>query len=151
GIKIRGKVTRFSSSLITDAHDRTMRVEVDLWNGTAEEFRKFAADPAHLADLKEGPLPLVPQITGKDPLRRPTQLMAGMYGNMTLILKSFSHTKLIPSQAVRRQGGRTYIYVVKDGEAHMIPVELQVDDGRLAKVALVDDEGEVTGNLTGDE
>src|SRR5439155_5731384 len=41
GAEIHGRVTRSSSS-IHDA-DRTMRVEVDLFNGPAEEYRQYVA------------------------------------------------------------------------------------------------------------
>jgi HlyD family secretion protein len=151
GVKIHGKVTRFPPSLETASRDRTMRIEVDLWNGPADEYKRFFADPRNLADLKEGPLPLVPEFTGNDPLGRATHLMADMYGKMTLILKTFGDTYLIPSQAVVRQGGRTSVFVVEDGKAHLIPVAVQVDDGNLAKVERLGEHGEVLGDLTGKE
>jgi multidrug resistance efflux pump len=151
GVKIHGKVTRFGPSLETASRDRTMRVEVDLWNCSPDAYKPFFADPKNLADLKEGPLPLVPEFTGKDPLGRSTYLMPDMYGKMTLILKTFGDTYLIPSQAVLRQGGRTYIYVVEEGKAHRVPVDVQVDDGNLAKVERLGAQGEVLGDLTGKE
>ena len=43
GLVIHGKVTRYSSSLDNPEHDRTMRVEVDLYNGSAEEYQAFLA------------------------------------------------------------------------------------------------------------
>jgi HlyD family secretion protein len=150
-LKIHGRVTRFPRSLETAAFDRTMPVEVDLWNGTAEEFKKFTANPDNLIDLKEGPLPMVPQVTGKDALGHFLALMPGTYANMTLVLKDFGHTYLIPSQAVMPRGGRTYLYVVRDGKAHLIPVQVQVDDGNLAKVVRLGDKGQVLGDLSKDE
>ena len=151
GVKIRGKVTRFAPSLVTTAHDRTMRVEVDLWNRTPGAYKAFFADPRNLADLKEGPLPLIPELTGKDSLQRSSRLMAGMYGKMTLILQTFGETNLIPSQAVLRQGGRTYIYIVEEGKARRMAVEVQMDDGNLAKVDRLGANGALLGDLTGKE
>jgi multidrug resistance efflux pump len=157
GVKIHGKVTRFAPSLETASHDKTMRVEVDLWNRDPSQYAAFLEanydgnKPREGADVKDGPPPLVPEIKGKDPLGRSTHLMAGMYGKMTLVLKTFGDTYLIPSQAVLRQGGRTFIYLVEDGKAHLMPVEAQVDDGNLAKVERLGTQGEVLGDLTGKE
>ena len=58
---------------------------------------------------------------------------------------------MIPSQALLRAGGRTFIYVVEEGKAHLIPVEVQLDDGNLVKVVRLGEQGEVLGDLTGTE
>jgi hypothetical protein len=150
GLKIRGRVTRFPRSLVTAAHDRTMPVEVDLWNGSAEEFKKFVANPENLADLKEGPLPILPQVIGKEELHEGA-LMPGSYAHMTLVLKDFGSTYLIPSQAVIPRGGRTYLYVVRDEKAHLMPVQVQVDDGTLAKVVRLGENGQLLGDLSPNE
>jgi multidrug resistance efflux pump len=147
GLKIRGEVTRFAPSVATSAHDRTMRVEVDLWNDAPEKYQAFFADPKNLAELKEGRLPILPQFSGKDAASRP-RLITGTFGTMTLILKSFGGIELIPSEAVIRSGGRALIYVVRDGKAHQIPVEVQVDDGMLAHVTVLGVNGEAAGQLT---
>jgi multidrug resistance efflux pump len=147
GLIIRGKVTRFAPSLVTAAHDRTMRVDVDLWNETPERYRSFFADNKNLADLKEGERPILPEITGKTNNDQSKRLIPGMYGNMKLILKAFGQIELIPSQAILRQGGRTAIYVVKDGKAHQMPVKVQVDDGTMAHVVMLGNHGEILGRL----
>jgi multidrug efflux pump subunit AcrA (membrane-fusion protein) len=151
GVKIVGKVTRFAPSLVTAAHDRTMRVEVDLWNEAAEKYKPFFADDKNLADLKEGPLPLLPEFKGKGNSQLSNRLITGMYGKMTLVLKSFGQIELIPSQAIIREGGRTSIYVVRDGKAHLMPVEVQVDDGILAHVVALSKNGENIGHLADSE
>jgi multidrug resistance efflux pump len=151
GIKIHGKVTRFAPSVATAAHDRTMRVEVDLWNGPPDAYQGFFADPKNLAELKEGPLPILPELTGKGPLPPTQHLLTGTYGNMTLILKSFGQIELIPSQAIIRQGGRTSIYVVRDGKAHLMYVQVQVDDGTQAHVVPLGKSGEILGHLAENE
>jgi hypothetical protein len=71
---------------------------------------------------------------------------------MQLVLGT-SNSYLIPSSALFSQGGRSYIFEVKDGVAHLVPVEVQVDDGRLAKIAMVVRSGneEVKKELTGEE
>ncbi len=147
GVKIHGKVTRFAPSLVTAAHDRTMRVEMDLWNEAPEKYDGFFADPKNRAEMKDGPLPLLPSFTGKAGAAARARLIPGMYGKMKLVLKSLGKVELIPSQAIMRQGGRASIFVVKDGSAHRVPVEVQVDDGTLARVLLLGASGEVVGPL----
>jgi hypothetical protein len=77
----------------------------------------------------------------------------GMYGEMHLVFRELSHVFLIPSDAIVRPGGTPYIYLVKNGKAALVPVEVQVDDQHLAKVAIITktSTGVVKRNLTGEE
>jgi multidrug resistance efflux pump len=158
GIKIHGKVTRFPNSLENPESDRTMPVEVDLWNGDADAFLQLQNNPEFLAGLKPGMpgdpnkgLPIVPQIQGKLAGGRQMRLLPGTFGQMTLILRQFDNSHMLPSSAIVTKGGYTYIYVVQDGKAHLQPVKVQVDDGKLVKVELLNRKGEIVGDLTGKE
>jgi len=159
GIKIRGKVTRFPKSLVNAAHDRTMPVEIDLWNGSSEEeYKQKMADPKFTSQLKKGMpgdprngLPILPEIKGKLIGGRQKRMMPGMFGEMTLLLRTFDDAQMLPSSAIVIEGGNSYIYVVQDGKAHMQPVKVQVDDGKLVKVERLDSNGDVLGDLTGKE
>jgi hypothetical protein len=91
------------------------------------------------AGLKDGVLPLVPTVQGpRAPQASDIHLLPGMYGTMRLVLQRFQNAHLIPSGAVFSQGGKSYVYLVKDKVARLCPVEVQVDDGHLAKVLLVE-------------
>jgi multidrug resistance efflux pump len=141
GVTMQGKVSRFSPSLITESNDRTMRVEVDLWNRSGGEYAAFVDKERATggAGLKGGVIPLLPEIRGrlgKD--YSGVHLLPGMYGRMRLVLERIQNAHLIPSGAVFSQGGKPYVYLVQDNVAHLTPVELQVDDGRLAKVVLTE-------------
>jgi multidrug resistance efflux pump len=158
GVKIHGKVTRFPPSLDNPESDRTMVVEVDLWNGSAEEFNAKKNDPEFRKGLKKGMpgdpnhgLPIVPQIQGRLAGGRQMRLLPGMFGQMTLLLRNFNEAYMLPSSAIVTQGGYTYIYLVQDGKAHLQPVKVQVDDGKLVKVELLSKNGEILGDLTGKE
>ena len=157
GVKFHGKVTRYPSSLDNPRHDRTMTVEVDLWKDTPQEFNKKKDDPIFRDGLKKGMpgdprggLPLVPDIKGQSAGRR-LHLLPGMFGQMTLLLRTFENVYLLPSSSIVIQGGNSYIYVVQDGKAHLQPVKVQVDDGKLVKVELQNAQGEILGDLTGKE
>jgi multidrug resistance efflux pump len=150
GWEIHAKVTRFSPSLETPEHDRTMRVEVDLFNGSREEYDRFAAaaKAAGYAGLKGRTLPFFPDVKGKSTPGLEGRLLPGMFGKMRLVLRSFSDSFLIPSTAVFSEGGRRFIFIVKDDRVTRVPVEDQVDDGRLAKVVLTGTKTELNGTET---
>ncbi len=179
-VMFRGKVTRVSPWI--EAKDRTMRVEVDLYNDTPEKYDLFVAkelaarmagtaadSPLSLAPLLASTnmvcaknsrsfrdaLPTLPVVSGRTVA---PQLIPGMSGYMRLNLHKFKDTYLIPSSAVYSRGGKPYITEVKDGLAHQCPVRVEVNDGTLAKVSVIEKpesprEGtpEVTSELTGAE
>jgi hypothetical protein len=81
-----------------------------------------------------------------------------MSGQMRVQLQKFANAYLLPSSAVFTRGGKPYIMVLKDGVTHLVPIRVQVNDGRLAKVAVVGrvpnargGDAEVLRELTGDE
>jgi multidrug resistance efflux pump len=180
GLKIRGKVTRSSPAI--QKKDRTMEVEVDLYNDGPEKYPEFVARAmgSRLAVLAaDSPLSLTAMLTGRraawnrdaksDENSLPTlpvvggqqsvpRLMPGMSGYMRLNFQHFSNAYLLPSSAVFTRGGKPYLLEVKDGVTHLLPVHVQYDDGRLAKVAVIEREAEtshgqpdVLRELTGEE
>jgi multidrug resistance efflux pump len=179
-VVIRGKVTRFSPWI--QNQDRTMRVEVDLYNDTPARYQRFqaralAARAAGMAadsplsaatflsasravnnfDRKSerDPLPQPPVVKGRETAPK---LISGMTGYMRLNLESFDNAFLVPSSVVFTRGGKPYIMEVKNGATHLLPVRVQLNDGRLAKVKVItkeaspiNDQPEESVDLTGDE
>ncbi len=140
GVEIRGKVTRFTPSIDNPAHDRTMRVEVDLYNGSEAEYKEFLEREKAIqnADLKSHTLPQFPQVDGKDLTNQPLRLIDGQYGKMRLVLKNQAKAFLLPRGALIGQGGTSYVFLVKDGRAVKYPVETQATDGERVKVVLLE-------------
>ncbi len=159
GVLIRGKVTRFSPSI--ENNDRTMRVEVDLFNDTPQRYDRFraravatwmagmAADsPLALTPLlavgrdlwstesrsRRDPLPMLPSVSGATKV---PQLLPGMTGYARLNLSSIHDAYLIPASAVFSRGGKPYLMEVRDGITHLVPVRVQVTDGNLSKVSII--------------
>ena len=92
-----GKVTRYSPSI--ENNDRTMHVEVDLFNGTnAADYEKFVREhKATWPEERKGaddPFPIRPEFTGKGVLGRSYPLLPGMVGTMRLLLKKFDNVFL---------------------------------------------------------
>jgi hypothetical protein len=71
-----------------------------------------------------------------------------MYGTMRLLLQRFQDCYLLPSSAVFSRGGKRYIALVQEGKVHFAAVKVQVDDGTLVKVALINRQ---VDNQTGEE
>ena len=97
-------------------------------------------------------MPLFPTVSGSDAAQLPS-LLPGMYGKMRLALTKFEHAFLLPSSALVSQGGKSYVYEVKNDTVHVLPVEVQVDDGNLAKVTKLIKVGnrEIKQDLSGQE
>lgn len=158
GLVIHGKVTRRSPSLLNAQHDRTIEVKVDLYNGTNGEYKKWLSAERATAkpfdDLREGPLP-VPLYPNDERVGDPEvqRLMPGMIGKMTLVLKKFKNSYLVPNSVIVEQGGTPFVYIVKNGVAHLQQVKILVNDENLAKIGLVTQSGKniVTNPLTGNE
>ena len=69
-------------------------------------------------------------------------LKGGMFARVEVLVDRHVNAVQIPLDAVSRLEEFQYVYVVKDGKAHQVPVELG---------SRVDNRVEVTGGLTGDE
>lgn len=140
GRALKCKLSRLSPSL--NPADRTLRVEVDLYNGTEEEYRAFLTKAKfnNQADLKSRKLPLFPKGLEADGAAR---LLPGMYGRMRLNFQGLKKTALIPSAAVVRLGGVPYLYRVESGLAHRARVSIGVDDGTLARVFWLERERDI--------
>lgn len=138
GRALRCKLSRTAPSL--NPADRSLRIEVDLFNGTAEEFKAFTAKTMlnNQADLKSRKMPIFPEGLGSTDSAR---LIPGMFGRLKLLLKQFQNTPLIPSQAIVRLGGVPYIYLVEGGRAKRTKVNVVLDDGNLARVLVLQAEG----------
>jgi multidrug resistance efflux pump len=155
GHSFRTRVTRYAGTLQNLENDRSMRVEVDLFNRPAAEWNRFKAheEKTELADLKDKTLPQVPVIDGDPKASLERSLMPGMYGKMKLLLRNFGDVYMLPSDAIVREGGTPYVYVIEDGVAQRIEVAVDLDDGKLAHVQLLVKEGDkvATRELTGKE
>jgi hypothetical protein len=136
-----------------------MRVEVDLYNCSRSQYQfKLAKsvsgwlapltgrDPLSAVVAAEGGVvaahinrkgyrdlvPCRPKNLGLQGER----LLPGMTGYMKLELGAFRNAYLLPSSAVFTKGGKSYLLVVQADVTKMVPVKVQVNDGRLAKVAI---------------
>lgn len=160
GVTVRGRITRYSH--VIDPADQTMRVEVDVYNGTLAEYRNLLARSA----VKSTVSALIPLDTlasavsaGAGLMRYKAEhkgwhegdavtpdwgpggqyrrIVAGTTATMRLDLEKFSESYLLPSGAVYGRAGQSYILVVENGVTRQVPVVVQMNDGTLVKVAMV--------------
>jgi multidrug resistance efflux pump len=152
GVTVRGKVTRFAPTLQTQSNDQTMEVQVDLYVGTEADYQRFIQTVGATREgLKGGELPLRASPVDAAGAAKTARLLPGMYGNMTLILNRFADAFLLPSGAVFRQGGESYVFLVKDGKAVRTRVEVQFDDGKEVKLRVAEGGGQTREPRPGDE
>lgn len=176
GVTAHGSITRLSPYI--DPGDQTMRVEVDVYNGTQDEYHEALAR----AVVPIGVAPIIPfdrmagfasggsalfRIKGDHkgwhegtalvpdwgPDSRDRTIVPGTTASVRLDLEKFSDAYLLPSGAVYGKAGQSYILVVQNGVTRAVPVSVQVNDGTLVKVATVVPMGsrQVTKELTGNE
>lgn len=138
GKLLRCHLSRIAPSL--DRADRTLRVEVDLFNGPREDFDELVqrAEVSNRADLKGRQLPVFPD--GLDP-GDAAGLRPGLYGQMTLVLQRFDQVLVVPSAAIARRGGMPHLDRVVDGRIERRRVVVEFDDGRVARVLWLENEG----------
>jgi hypothetical protein len=180
GATVGGTVTRFSPSI--QNKDRTMRVEADLFNGSEGDRNRLisqlqsaslaplcAADPLGLAARAIAGKNMLSKLQKADadnfPLSAPlsaaapkTPLLPGMTGTMKLYLTDFRSGYVLPSTAIYSRSGTPYVLVVEDGVTKQKPVQVQVNDGRVAKIVFVTRRRDAAGmshdeitELTGNE
>jgi hypothetical protein len=176
GVSVRGPVTRFSPYI--DPGDRTMRVEVDVFNGAPQEYARLltrTAAQTTLAPLVPGNPLAVALAAGAGDLRTKfdhkgwnegvalcprcgdaggyRQIVPGMTATMRVFLDRFADTYVLPSGAVYSKAGQSYLLLVENGQTRGVPVSVQLNDGRLVKVALTETVAgqQVARELTGTE
>lgn len=177
GVTVRGPITRYSQAI--DPADQTMRVEVDVYNGSRADYRAMLAR----ATMPAAVGPLLPfdraaslaatgfglarsrsyhkgwddrfaGIPDWGPQGRHRRVVPGTTATMRLDLERFGESYLLPSQAVFGRSGQSYLLLIEDGVTRSVPVTVQMDDGTLAKVAMVVPAGggrQATRELTGRE
>lgn len=154
GVTIPAKVTRFSPSIQNS--DRTMRVEVDLFNGSETEYAEIlqglkAKGPDRHTKSAADPMPERAFPADAANKRR---LMPGMAGTIKLSVGGFGESHVLPTTAVYGRSGANYILIVEDGKTRQLPVKVQLNDGKTVRLAIVEkrkDGREVLVELTGRE
>jgi multidrug efflux pump subunit AcrA (membrane-fusion protein) len=158
GMSISAKVTRFAPTVQNT--DRTMRVEVDLFNGDEDDYRR-------LTELYKigGPDRQLKGLADTIPVRafgteapRERRLIPGMTGTMRLSIGGFGASYVLPSTAVYSRSGTSYILLVKDGKTKQVPVRVQVTDGKTVRLVQLESQKSTDGTsrdvsteLTGQE
>jgi multidrug efflux pump subunit AcrA (membrane-fusion protein) len=127
----RSRLTRIAPSL--KSGDRTLSVELDLFNGTADEFAKFQAraESNGRSDLKSRTLPFFPEGL---PAGQAAGLLPGMYGKMKLTMSQPQAALLVPSSAIVRDGGMPFLFKNENGIARRKSIVVQIESGTTAAV-----------------
>jgi multidrug resistance efflux pump len=158
GAAIFTNVTRLSPTIQNS--DRTIRVEIDLFNGgpgalsRRRQLLDGGPDERHL----KGSTDTFPKPAFKSDVDA-RRLLPGMNAAMKLSIPgSGGAASVLPSTAVFSKSGAKYILLVADGKTRAVPVQIHLNDGQKVRVSIVDrkttDDGTVHEELTdlkGDE
>ncbi len=158
GVTIAAAVSRYAPSV--QNADRTMRVEVDLFNGDEEDYQR-------LVQTMAGPWPERPSKGPNDgvPVRafppdapKSRRLIPGMTASIKLTVGGFGESFVLPNTAVYSRSGTNYVLFVEGGKTKQVPVRVQLSDGKTVRVAVLtkrrDADGasrDVLAELTGNE
>jgi multidrug efflux pump subunit AcrA (membrane-fusion protein) len=155
GMTISAKVTRFAPTL--QNADRTMRIEVDLFNGDDSDYLRLTQESGS-SRFSKGSADKVPvrAFPADAPISK--RLIPGMTGSIKLTIGNFGDSFVLPSVCVYSRSGVSYILVVQDGVTKELPVRVQLNDGKTVLVAIIANRqqsdglrSEVFSELTGDE
>jgi len=131
---IETRLTRISP--VVRASDRTLKVQVELFNGPRADYDELLAEqqPRDYPDLKSRKPPEFPQNLTAD---QSAGLVPGMLYEMQLTLRDLGQIPVIPSSSVVRRRGLTSVYEIVAGRLVEVPVKIQLDDGTTAYVKRV--------------
>lgn len=132
GVTIPAAVTRFAPSV--QNADRTMRVEVDLFNGDDAEYQRLTT--AGKVSYPKGPTDPLPA-RAFAPGHSAGRLLPGMTGTMRLRVGGYGKSFVLPATAVYSRSGTSYVLLVEDGKTKQVPVRVQVNDGKTVRVAML--------------
>ena len=158
GVTIAAKVTRFAPSV--QNADRTMRIEVDLFNGDEAEYQRLVdcVKKAGPDQPTKGAGTAVPVRAFASDAPKGRRLLPGMTGSIRLAVGGFGESHVLPNTAVYSRSGTPYIMLVENGKTRQVPVRVQLTDGKTVRVAIVAKRVEADGaardvltELTGQE
>lgn len=125
---IESKLTRISP--IARTADRTLAVEIDLFNQTRSEYDDLMLEAKELGfeEYKSRRAPEFPlNLAGE----QSAGFTPGLIHEMQIHIDSLGQVPLLPSQCLARKGGKPYIFLIEDGRVVQVPVLVQFDDGHL--------------------
>ena len=117
---IKGNITRFSP--LINSVDRSISVEVDLEMDLGKER------------VLENSILLKPE--------QMKQLLLGITGTMKIQLQNLKHAGLLPSSSVIRKAGKPVVYAVIDKKIRVLPVKIEMDDGKEVLILVADEKTE---------
>jgi hypothetical protein len=125
-----------------------MRVEIDLFNGDDEGYRKLleaikTGGPDRPTKGIDDPAPVRAFASGTPNTRR---LLPGMTGSITLTIGGFGESYVLPSSAVYTRGGASYLLLVENGKTREVSVRVQLNDGNTTRVAILTKRADAKNN-----
>jgi len=149
-LQVPAVVTRFAP--LVQATDRSIRVEVDLFNGNKESLNQYYEEQAKLGENRQtkGLGNKLPTPAFESTEQKKT-ILPGMTCKMSLRVAGFGDSYVLPASAVYARSGKSYLMQIVQGETLEHAVKVQLNDGKLAKVSILDAKPGSPSELDGSE
>jgi multidrug efflux pump subunit AcrA (membrane-fusion protein) len=136
-LTIGATISRFAPSVQNT--DRTTRVEVDLFNGDEEEYKRLVESQkgAHHERMTKGLSDGLPTRAFPENAPQRRRLLPGMSASIKLVVGGFGESYVLPSSAIYSRSGTNYILLVENGKTRQAQVRVQLTDGKTSRVTLV--------------
>jgi multidrug resistance efflux pump len=134
---INTTITRYAPAL--SSTDQTLRAEVDLFNGTESEYQRLkqALETHDYSMLKNNLKQLPARVPNNHVSKESGRLVAGMTGQMKLILSDQRDSYVLPSTVVYSKSGTNYVLEVVNDKTNEVPVRILVTDGKTVRLAKI--------------
>jgi len=137
------KITRVSP--LASPADRTVGVQVDLYNRTRVEFDELIRDSQAngFEDFKSLKPPEFPANFSD---QNEAQLTPGLIHEMQLTITELGDLPLLPAECIVNRGGKPYVFLVEDSRLARVPVSVQFNDGKFCYVKPIREDTNLHGS-----
>ncbi|MEY2611423.1 MAG: hypothetical protein RLZZ396_2573 [Planctomycetota bacterium] len=128
---IETKLTRVSP--VASPTDRTVGVQVDLYNQTRAKFDELISDSqlSGYEDFKSRQPPEFP--TNFSDLQE-ARLTPGLIHEMQITITDLGQLPLLPSECIVNRSGKPFVFLIEENRLVQVPVYVQFNDGKYCYV-----------------
>ena len=144
------KLTRVSP--VANPADRTLGVQIDLFNQTRAEFDDLIADSqaSGYQDFKSRQPPEFPTNFSET---QEAQLTPGLIHEMQITINDLGQLPLLPSECIVNRSGKSFVFLIEENQLVQVPVSVHFNDGKYCYVKPIRAEGmlQTPNDWTGQE
>jgi|688.fasta_scaffold09047_6 multidrug efflux pump subunit AcrA (membrane-fusion protein) len=134
------KLTRVSP--VANPADRTLGVQIDLFNQTRAEFDELIADSqaSGYEDFKSRQPPEFPTNFSET---QEARLTPGLIHEMQITINDLGQLPLLPSECIVNRSGKSFVFLIEENQLVQVPVSVHFNDGKYCYVKPIRAEGKL--------